>query len=214
MERLQKIAITRKTIYLGVIFLLLPTCLLPLSSQVRDETVSAAKLDTQSKPDQSPNIVEGANDPDAIPDYIAYSIMFRIISSSQQLGKKRTRAYIRHLGLGDKECPTCSSQIGQKDQDVDTLIEAADEYNRQVSILDQQAREIKERTWHNRTPEARAALSQLQRQKQELVGKTVASLSVRLRPEALEKLHQYINEGVKRKIKLLPNSAKISRESR
>lgn len=53
----------------------------------------------------APGIIKGADNPDSIPDHMAFSVIFRLLSNAQtDVEKQRARAYLRRLGLGVQAC--------------------------------------------------------------------------------------------------------------
>lgn len=153
-------------------------------------------------------IVNGAERPDLIPDHAAYAMIFRVIADRGEEAQRRSiRSYINQLGLGSEACRNCPDGArrgddGGADPEVESLIGAAEHYHREVTLLDQQAKAIKDATWQNPTPEARAALADLQRRKIELVNSVVASLDGQLGADASARLRRAVNERVKRLTKL------------
>ncbi|MGI8642460.1 MAG: hypothetical protein ACR2MG_21230 [Pyrinomonadaceae bacterium] len=83
--------------------------------------------------------------PEVISDIAAFSLLFRFIAGNQDVeAKKRIRSYIKQIGLG--KCKACSIEANKDrgtEQDLNALIDVADEFQRRVSVLDLQAAEIK-----------------------------------------------------------------------
>lgn len=149
-----------------------------------------------------PGMIDGAKNPEKISDQVAYSALFRFIAAHQTPEEKNSiRAYIRQMGLG-------------KDVDVDAVIAAADDFQQRIGALDSQAAEIKDRHFFKdsagefhpngsiATSEEHAQLKRLQRQKESIVNDIAASLSQRLSVEGSAKVHEHVNERIKRKIKI------------
>lgn len=150
--------------------------------------------------------IDGAKNPELIPDRTAYTLLFRLIANRQtDEEKNRIRAYIRQMGLGNGECQSCSkaekAQAKGDDKDIDALIAAAEEFEQRVGVLDDRAVEIK----HNRlitNPERAAQLSGLQQQKEAIVDEIIASFPQHMSAVGREKMRQHVNEHVKRKVKM------------
>jgi hypothetical protein len=161
----------------------------------------------QQPPADEPGVINGAKNPELIPDVVAYSLLFRFVSGAQGAeAQKRIRHYVRQMGLGDQTCYLCSGEKEPKakgdDRDIDAFIAAAAEFQQRVNVLDQQAIEIRKRNWPNLSTEEKAQLTRLQRQKEIIVTEIVASLPRRLRADGVNKVHAHVNERMKRRIKM------------
>lgn len=164
----------------------------------------------QQPPADEPGMVDGAKHPELIPDRVAYSLLFRVISGRRDAqAKARIRSYIRQFGTGVKGCAEsdCSKRMG--DSDVDALLAAADEFQQRVGALDQQAGEIKKNHWATRTPETMAQLAQLQRQKDAILAEIIASLPRRLSAGGLNRLRAHVEGRVKPRTKIRKPSAEM-----
>lgn len=159
-------------------------------------------------PEQSETI-DGSVTPELIPDVVAYRMLFRVITNRQtETEKNIARDYLRHAGLGNQKRKV-DDVNGSPDADIDALMKVAEEFNTRISVLDHQARRIKDRNWHKPGPpdsQTIAQLKQLHRQSETIVAEVVAFLPARLSSAGLLKLRQHINERVKRRIKIFPNS--------
>jgi hypothetical protein len=147
-----------------------------------------------TKPDL-PGTVDGNVNPASIPDHIAYTLAFRTIALRQGTAfeKARSRAWVKSAGLDEAAA--------------DKLIEAANEFGARVSVLDQQAKQIKDRTWPNPDGATIGQLTALQARKEALVTEIVASLPARIGPETADKFRRHVTEHLKRKMKIAPVSA-------
>lgn len=173
----------------------------------------APKQIHQKKPDP-PGTIDGAKNPEMIPDRIAYMLLFRFISTHRknETEQKQIREYVRQIGLGKQHrCPQsvvpddCSlPNVGAGDSDIDALIAAAESFQQQVSVLDAQAKDIKDQTWPNPSPEVIAQLTLLQRQKETLADEIIASLPSQLSPGGLQRVIHHINQRVKHLTKRFP----------
>lgn len=166
---------------------------------------STSEVRTALKDGEQPiGPIDGAENPELIPDHVAYSLLFRLISRHHTPAEnKSTRAYVRGMGLGKQNCKDCQS-IGAGDEDINTLIAVADEFERRVGALDIQASELRERGGSQPPPEIRNQLMGLQKQHEALVAETIASLPTRLSPEAMERVAKHVSERMKRKMKIVP----------
>jgi hypothetical protein len=166
---------------------------------------NAAPAGVRQPPAQTEEVIDGEKNPEKIPDHVAYGMVFRVIAGREGENEKRSiRAYINQLGLGEQKCISCLKDDNKSlaDPEIDVLIEAAESYARQVSLLDLQAKKIKDATWSNPTTEAKAELAKLQREKESLIKSIVASLHKQLGPDATGRLRQQVNQRVKSRIKI------------
>lgn len=142
--------------------------------------------------------INGNKIPEAMSDTAAFSLLFRFIAGNQDVeAKKRIRSYVKQIGLG--KCKMCSAEANKdrgSEQDLNALIDAADEFQRQVSVLDSQAVEIK--SSNQPSSQATAQLKQLQLQKEALVAEIVASLFYKLTETGMNKVRRHVIERVKK----------------
>ena len=166
---------------------------------------NAAPAGVLQPPAQPLEVIDGEKNPEKIPDHVAYGMVFRVIAGREgEIEKRSIRAYINQLGLGAQKCISCPKDDNKSlaDPEIDVLIEAAESYARQVSLLDLRAKTIKDATWVNPTAEARAELAKLQREKESLIRSTVASLHKQLGGDASGRLSEQIKLRVKKRIKI------------
>jgi hypothetical protein len=161
--------------------------------------VSVAKAQQSPRSEiDVPGTIDGRRTPEKIPDRVAYSLVFRLISSyKDETEKQRIKSYISYMGV-DKEA------------DVNTIFAIAEEYKQQMSTVDAEVQTIKGRenpSNPHRSAEAQARLLQLRAKRDAIVEKTVSSLSQRLSKEGAEKVRLFINEQAKRKIKMRPSKS-------
>lgn len=182
-----------------------------------ESTTVAPEVSINKAPQRSADelgVINGAKNPDLIPDHVAFSLLFRVISGDQSAeAKQRMRHYVRQMGLGDQTCYACNGQKPPKDkgkdQEIDAFIAAADEFQQQVGVLDQQAAEIKKRGWPP-SPEAMTELTRLQQQKEAITREIVASLPRRLGTEGSNNVWKHVNERVKKKVRIRTNVGQSS----
>lgn len=142
---------------------------------------------------ESTHVIDGFTNPDSIPPEVAYSIFFRMLTGGKnQISRSHSRALAKSLLLSD--------------QDINSLFAVAGEFSQQVSLFDDTATRIKDKYHpdHGRIPatEDRAILTDLQKRKDKLVLKLAGILPQRLSPEGWYKVHQYIQETIRRKTKI------------
>jgi hypothetical protein len=194
-----------------LIFLAIGTiCVAAGISDSTTDTPKAVASDAQPQIDSGttdlPGTIDGAKDPAKIPDHIAYSALFRMISNRQTAAEKNSiRGYVRQMGLGKQgNCPGCPPSVGIGDADIDAFIAAAEEFHQRVTVIDSEAATIKDSTWPNPPPDVMAHLAQLQQEKEAIATEIAASLSGRLSAEGMSRLINHMNEHVKRRVKLIP----------
>jgi hypothetical protein len=193
----QEVHMSRKAISISIICLMLAASLIITGMTVSKSKPEHAVGSSQQKvvkPDP-PGTIDGAINPELIPDLISYTLVFRTIAVRQGTAfeKARSRAWAKSAGLDEAAA--------------DKLIEAASEFEARVKVLDQQAKEIKDRTWPDPGAATIAQLTALQARKAALVAEIVASLSPRLGKATAGKLRQHVTEHLKRKMKIAPVSA-------
>lgn len=156
-----------------------------------------------------PRTIDGKNNPELVPDDVAYLMMFRLIADRHTEDEKNSiRAYLREAGFGKQNCEGCP-ETGGTDADIESIIAAAEEFHQEMSALDNQANNIKDRTWPNPAAEAISELRQLQTQHDSIVAKAAASLPSRLTPAGVVTLQKHINQRVKRGIKISPGPSTL-----
>ena len=154
-----------------------------------------------------PGAINGAKNPELIPTHVAYSTMFRMLSNRRTAAERNSiRTYVRQIiGLGKQnQCHGCRPSTGVSDTDLDALLAAAEEFHQRVSVLDAQAKEIKDQTWPNPSPEVMARLTALQQEKEEIIAQIAASLPRRLSAGGVERVLRHVNEHVKSHTTLTP----------
>jgi hypothetical protein len=164
---------------------------------------------TQPQPD-APGVIKGADNPDLIPDHMAYSVIFRLLSNAQtDVEKQRARAYLRRMGLGVQACKSCPTTASPeaREMDIDAFLAAANEFKQRVSALDEQAKNIRTLNHSDMTPDVIARLTQLQRKKDIIAWRIAASLPSRLTSDGITLLRQRVKEYVKKNIKVTPKGA-------
>ncbi len=139
-----------------------------------------------------PGLIDGAVNPEQIPDLIAYRLFLRLIvpNNAGNLEKSRVRAFAHDTGL---------SEPG-----VDLLLTGASDFQARVAVLDRQAAELKDRFWPNPTQDVIAKLTELENQKNLLLTEAVSNLHRALGPEGEQKLHKHVTGHVKRHAKVIP----------
>lgn len=191
--------------------LLVATCIaaagFPTASSTGTSGVKAAPGGGAPKvraalPQDPEGTIDGAKNPEKIPDKAAYSLLFRFLSGrTTDAEKNRARAYVRMMLRGTGCVPPGASEEAH----IDSLLAAAEDFNRRASVLDRQAQEVKGNNRFDRSPEKLSKLKGLQKHKDALVMEVVATLPGRLGADVAQKLHEHMNTVFKRKMKIKPN---------
>jgi hypothetical protein len=128
--------------------------------------------------------VDGAAKPEKIPDRVAYSLFFRMISGRQtELQKRHILSYLKQLELNEA--------------DSNALLTLAEEYRERVAVLDNQATQIA-----RNQPLDKRELKKLTLQKEAITKDVTASLRFRLSKDGFDKVQQNVTQRVKRNTKL------------
>jgi hypothetical protein len=194
--------------FLIVLSLIMVAVGLTVSSKSHPHTGTSMAVGPQVVPTNSndlPGTIDGAKNPELIPDAVAYSAIFRLLSNRRTEDEViKARAYVKQMGLGKHNCRACPPAIDTPESDVDALLAAAEEFYQRISVLDQQVAEIKDRTWPSPTAAIMAQLAGLQQQREAVATQVAASLPTRLTPEGMQRVSKHINEHVKQRLKLVP----------
>lgn len=170
-----------------------------------------------------PGTIDGAKNPDLIPDRAAYSVLFRLIADRKTPEEKnRIESYIRIML--DMSCKSCGAlkengkipdggqtdrTLEQEKADIDAIIAVVEEFSQEVALLDNQAKDAKE-SRRNEPQAAALRLKTLQAQKNALVDKKTISLINRLSSASRGKLKGFVDEKLKQKIKIAPAAQPVS----
>lgn len=138
--------------------------------------------------------IDGATNPEMISDRIAYLMFFQLISEHLKTNEVKDRQRLE--GYFDM------TTLERADRDA--LINAATLLRQSTAPLAHQAKEIKDRNFPNPSPQVMQQLTALQRQREAITDESTATLPNRLSLKGLQKLRRFINEHVKRKVKILP----------
>lgn len=155
------------------------------------ETKSSASREYSKTHQDSPQLIaDGLNQPEVIPDWVAYDFLLHSIApptTATNRDREISDSLIKETGLGD----------------IKTYIlkRLADDTNKQISLLDQQAAAIKDQYWPRPTAEVMQQLADLQRQKEEIITKLIADLPARIGDDGVQQLNIHIRNKVKSRIK-------------
>ncbi len=155
-------------------------------------SMNKSPVSMEQQPIDESGVIDGAKNPEKIPDHVAYSLFFRMICCRKDAEEQsQGRAYVRRLGLDETG--------------IDTLIAMAEEFYQRIAVVEIQAAEITTR-YHpnhlNPTADEKGHLKQLQKRKEEIIDDIVASFPSRLGDDGSVKVNQFVKENVKRKVKI------------
>ncbi len=163
-------------------------------------------LNTVVAAQDRPGTVSGQNDPQAIPDHVAFELFLRSLIPNFETDERelrRVKLYARDAGIEEGE--------------EFWLLNAAREFGRQIGELDKQATAIKDKHWPRPSVSAMNQLTQLEERRVALVKSFMESFHTRmgLIPESAvarsEKVKRYVKEVVKRKVKLTPSELPVKK---
>ncbi len=171
---------------------------------------------TTANPQDSSGAINGLSNPELIPDRAAYLILFRLLANrNTSEEKKRVESYIRDmLDIGCESCgalresgkllntENANRNREQEQADIDAVFAVMEEFNQQVALLDNQAKDARER--RRSDPQAILQLTALQAQKNTLIESKSVALIQRLSSVSRSKLQSFINGRLKQKIKIVP----------
>ena len=127
-----------------------------------------------------PGTIDGAKNPELIPDHVAYAILFRLLSDrNTEEEKARVRVYIRQMVL---RCTGCGQRTEENqhatldDVDTEALVAVAEKFHQRAKALEKPAAEIKGRKWPEPEPEVAAKFRALESQNEDLAMETAYSL--------------------------------------
>lgn len=168
------------------------------------ETARIPKSSISPARQQPTGFIDGSVNPELVPDQVAYSLLFRLLSDRHTKEEQnRVRSYLK-MTFG---CSNCNQAELKKrgvseDAHINAFLVVVNEFEQRVGALDRKAQDLHDRYWPNPSHEVLAQLNEMQKQKEGIVAELVASLPTRLGAAGMEKLRQHINERVKRKVKM------------
>lgn len=146
-------------------------------------------------------VIDGAVNPEMIPDHVAYSTLFALIAGRRTEAEAgRARAYVRQMGL--------------KGADVEALVAAAEEFRQQAGVIDRHASQLRSRYFYKAgdgnyyrngspvTAEDRERWGQLRGQREVITADTAASLRRRLSGAGWAAVRRHVVGHMKRGIRM------------
>lgn len=155
---------------------------------------------------QPAGVIDGAVMPELIPDTVAYTLLFRLLSDrNTEDERNRVRSYLR-MALRCSDCPNQLEPEAQRASEevlIDAVLRVVERFERRVGALDRQAEQIHAQNPHPDSA-ALARLNLLQQQKEAVIAELVASLPRRLGVDGAERMRRHVNERVKRRVRITP----------
>jgi hypothetical protein len=152
-----------------------------------------SSFQTNSKKGQQ-SVIDGADNPENIPDRVAYSLFLRMISGYKNETEKRyVEAYIEQMGIANKA-------------DAQALLAVAMEFKRRADDIEAEAKKARQRLNESATGReaAQATLRQLRLKRDSITDDIMSNLPRRLSQDGEAKVRRFINEQVKRKVRMHP----------
>lgn len=150
-------------------------------------------------------IIDGARNPEKIPDRVAYTLLLRFLSNRKtEIEKNTARTYLRMI-FGCELCPESSSTKQQRrasKENAEKLLALAEEFETQITPLDNDARVTRGVGLLNLNEGAKTKLKKLQAKKEDLVTQLMRTFPNRLGSEGAKKLHDFVTQSFKRKVKI------------
>ncbi len=158
------------------------------ASEVNQSILKSANPETQFA------TTTGGQNPELIPDRVAYMLVFRLLSSHKNdAERKRLRGYVQqNLGITDNN-------------EIEAVFELANDFKQRTLPIDNQINSIKERyhpTHSSFNNDDRKKLEKLKKDKDKIVDDLVADIPRRLNQNSKDKLNRNLQERVKQKIKI------------
>lgn len=140
------------------------------------------KQDHSQHVQKQPDLVaDGATNPEAISDRVAYELFFRSIVADE------TNA------ASVKTADLLAKQTGLEDFRLTNLKKLAKDLQQDIFVLDEKAREIKDKYWPNPPDSAFVELNILQAQKEKLIDAAIEKLPTELYSKtSANRLHAYV----------------------
>ena len=180
--------ITPSLVFIATIFMIV-IGLLGSSRGVPTRTPKPAGIAppaSQGTPEDSPGTIDGAKNPELIPDATAYTLVLNFFADRDESERGKLLAYCRQAMLTDVN--------------LDGMLTAARFYQRQVADLDAQARAIRAREL---LATAAPKLASLQARRDVVVAEVIEKLPLFVGSRGAAALRRHI-ERVKSHIKIVP----------
>lgn len=171
-----------------------------LSARRSSQPIINPKVSLNLSPPRFAGVVDGAINPELIPDQLAYTLLFRLLSDRHTKEEKNAaRSYLK-MTFGCTDCN--DEQRRRAEKHINAFLVVVKQFERRVGTLDRQAQELHDLTGPNPSQDVLAQLNELESQKEVVISEMVDSLPNHLDEDGMAKLHQHLNERVKRKMKM------------
>lgn len=163
------------------------------SSAATQDTSSTTNLEPQATMPDPPGTIDGAKNPELIPDDVAYRVLLLAIAEPEDASpeqKARARAKIVRAQLSEDDEVLFLTMATQYKTQIDSLAAQAAQITNGIALV------------HPDSVQGRQ-LSQLGRQQDQVLVNTIAALKSRLSVGGSEKLDAHV-QSIKRKMKLYP----------
>jgi hypothetical protein len=164
----------------------------PRTSRAQTDAPAAQEQPVVTKPDP-PGIIDGAKNPELIPDETAWRLLFLAVAEPENATPEqieRARAKIAPAELSEEDTVAFLSLLTQ--------------FRKQSDALEAQLVEIYVKSpFPHPDSIAFKQLVELDKRRDQLFANTTAALPARLSPEGVEKLYTYLQEA-KRGMKIIP----------
>lgn len=186
------------------------SCLLVLTASVfRSNRSSAnsvrANQPTRSESFQQGAVIDGSQNPNAISDKLAYTLLFRFLSGRKtEADKNRARSYLKMV-FGCDTCPNAAMSKQQRagiHTKIEALLAIAEQFERENHPFDDEAKSLRQNAGLTRDSLTRSRLKGLQEKKEALVQKLIDTLPNQLGADGASVLHGFMLDQFKRKVRI------------
>lgn len=169
-------------------------------SPLASEPIINPKVYLNLSSPRSGGVVDGATNPELIPDQVAYTLLFRLLADRHtEEEKNAARSYLR-MTFG---CSACSDeQQREAERHINAFLVVVKQFEERVGNLDRQAQKLHDLNGPNPSHDVLVQLNELENQKEVVISQLIDSLPNHLDEDGMAKLHQHLNERVKRKVKM------------
>jgi hypothetical protein len=181
---------------LTVLLAIVAVAIVGLASGLSKGTSNTAEAVAVASPPQQtgttsndpPGTIDGAKNPELIPDEVAYSLFFSFLSDRQTEKERNSmRSYVEQTALDGL--------------DVDTLLAIGEAFKKKAAAIDKQARALRDQNPFHPNEQAMALFRE---QHKAVTMEMVASLPSRLGHAGAEKVRQHILGRIKSRVKIIP----------
>jgi hypothetical protein len=134
-------------------------------------------------------LIDGAANPELIPDWRAYRILFRFISNRTGAELVAIKGYLRELGLGGENCVNCSVNPTRESVQIENLLAIAEAFSSRERELDL---DLKKKLDENASANEESEFAQLGKQKEKLWAEFVPLLNGVLGSADAEKVRLHV----------------------